>query len=127
MAKIRDNLSKLGIILYDAAAGHEGEGDCDFPVAGVGPDVDIAIRSLVVSKSKASEFYPLVLPLSVNDMLLVQQPTRDIDHSYLQISLNLANGGVHPIHAFAVQHAPEGFGLFVYLRDVVLVVEGKLL
>lgn len=109
MAKIRDNLSKLSIILYDAASSHEGECDCDFPVAGVGPDIDIAVRSLVVSKSKASEFYPLVLPLPMDDVLLVQQPTRYVDHAYLQISLNLADGGVHPIHTFAVQDTPEGF------------------
>ena len=127
VTKVGDHLSELGVVLDDAAAGHEGERDCDFAVAGVGADVDVAVGALVVAEGEARELYPLVLPLPVDDVLLVEQPARDIDESDLQIALDLAHRRVHAVHPLAVEHAPEGLRLLVHLGDVVLVVESELL
>lgn len=63
----------------------------------------------------------------MDDVFLIEQPAGDVDESHLQVSVDLADGGVHPVHALAIEHAAEGLGLFVDIRDVVLLVEGEFL
>jgi hypothetical protein len=63
----------------------------------------------------------------VDDVFLIEQPARDVDESYFQISLDLANSWVHSIHPLAVEHALECLSLLIHLGYVVLIVKSKLL
>jgi hypothetical protein len=78
MAEICDDFSKLLIILDNRWPCHKGERDCNFSVSRVSAYVYIAIGSFIVSKCKAGEFYALVLPLTVNNMILIEQSAGDV-------------------------------------------------
>jgi hypothetical protein len=91
MAKICDNFPKFLIVLDYAGTCHERESDCNFAIDWIGANVYVSIGSFIIAECKASEFDALVLPLPVDDVFLIEQPARDVDESYFQISLDLAN------------------------------------
>ena len=97
MTEISDDLSKLLFVLEDGWCGHEGKRYCNFSIGGVGSYVDVAIGSLIVAKGEPGELDSLVLPLSVDDVLLVEQSAGDFDETDFEVAFELADSGVHRV------------------------------
>jgi hypothetical protein len=72
MAEIGHQLLKLLVIFYHRFPRQEGKGDLDLSCFWVDLDINVAIGALIVPKSKASQFYPLILPFSLDEVALVQ-------------------------------------------------------
>jgi len=115
------------LIFDDVLACEKGEGDWYFAVERVGFDEDVAVGSLVISEGESGQFNFLVLPLPVDQVGLVQQPTLDVYFAQPQIPIDGAHTRIYTVHFFAVEYAAESLVFGVDLGGADVVVEGEFL
>lgn len=79
MAKISDDFSKLVLILNNRSLCHERKSDHNLSSCWISANINVPIRTLIISEGKSCKLYPLILPNTMNNVLLVHQPTANSD------------------------------------------------
>lgn len=103
VTKVSHYLPELMLTFNNCFSAQERKSHHDFAIHWVGLNENVAVWTLVISKSKSGELNFLILPLTVNHMLLIKQPAPNTNLTHFEISVDLANRIVNTIDFFAIE------------------------